>query len=190
MALPELHPERVGGRVRTTRILPFFLLVGLITSCLVVLFHKKRLQTYTDRLVTAGEARTWFNCISPHASVQNYVKIGNSLYEPVRGSKPYYVHIPEINSILLVTDSHGKTTFHIINIDTKKEAAIDASRSDFGYNITSIRPPGSDLTDYVESATSDKLLLASRYSPRTIYTTVNLASSRIESIREVVDGRR
>jgi len=172
MALPELHPERVGGRVRTTRILPFFLLVGLITSCLVVLFHKKRLQTYTDRLVTAGEARTWFNCIS--------LKIGNSLYEPVRGSKPYYVHIPEINSILLVTDSHGKTTFHIINIDTKKEAAIDASRSDFGYNITSIRPPGSDLTDYVESATSDKLLLA----------TVNLVSSRIESIREVVDGRR
>ena len=79
-------------------------------------------------------------------------------YRNVRGLKPYYIAVPQLDSILFVTVGTN-VTFHLARLDTKQVTHIDGGGSGFGTWIgwDSTYPPG--VSNFVSSAVSNGLML-------------------------------
>lgn len=153
------------------------LLVAGVTLC----FWGKRVETYRDKNVSAGEITRPINSLAVHVSKPQYLTIQGKTYEGVRGLKPYYLDIPQWNSILFVTeDSKYKVTFHVVNLKPGNETQIDGGTSGFGWAIGSGRKAGEKGTDYIESVESNKLTIATRSLNWKATALLDLATKSVE----------
>src|ERR1700733_12450913 len=79
-------------------------------------------EVYRDSNVVAFE-KTWpfYPILGLHTGKSIGLKVAGKTYYKVRGMKPYYVDLPQIHSILFVTEGDSyKVTFHLVDMDTKK----------------------------------------------------------------------
>lgn len=122
-------------------------------------------QTFSDAYITAGESRRRIDVVFPHRSPQQYLIFNGNRYSPIRGSEPYYIHIPELNSIAFVTESdEHRVALHLAALDSKKVVSVPLGSSGFGWNIGSDRVPGSPGTDYIVVSNMTTLRLTTRAS--------------------------
>jgi hypothetical protein len=109
------------------------------------------------------------------------------MFSRVRGASPFYLSVPQLNSILFVTeDRAGRATFHLFNVTAGTDVEIVGGNSDFGGHIGAPRPPGDDLTDYIESADTTAVVLATRNANRKIITVLDLTSRTVAKVEDVV----
>jgi hypothetical protein len=100
----------------------------------------------------------------------------------VRGVAPYYLRIPELNSILFVTESPSgdHAVFHILNLVTKEEVDIQGRDLHFGGAIGGPVPPDKSSGDYIEHAEKGKIVLAMRRLDWKQIAVLNLDAKSIE----------
>jgi hypothetical protein len=158
--------------------------IGISILVLVGLcFWSRRVVTYSDSNVVAGEIRSPLDAIAVHVSNPRYLTVNGRTYVGVRGLPPYYLAIPQSRLILFITvEPRKKVFFNVIDLDTKKEIRIDGDSSGFGWNIGSKRNPGEKLTDYVESVQSNKIVVATRSLNWKETTKLDLNSKSIDLV--------
>lgn len=153
------------------------LLCGVVAFCL----WGRKVTTYRDDKVSAGEITRPLNAFAVHLSKPKYIEVGGKTYTGVRGLPPYYLDVPQLNAILFVTQQKNyNVIFHLVNIETKYDVQIDAGNSGFGWNIGSGRTPGDKYTDYVESVHSNRMRLATRSGDWKETLELNLITKLIE----------
>jgi hypothetical protein len=156
-------------------------LAALLAAGAIACFVGKHVETYRDHNVKAGEIHTPLSDFAVHVSEPQYLTINGKTYKGVRGLKPFYLDIPELNSILFVTEAGGeKVTFHIISLQSKKETAIDGGTSGFGWAIGSGLKSGEKGSDHIESVQSNKITIAKRSLNWKEITVLNLDAKRVE----------
>ena len=93
---------------------------------------------YTDKNVSV-KLKDTVNLVNVHASHGYYeMTVCGEKYFEVRGWIPFYVPIPEKDSILFVTGrdyDNRQATVHVVNLKTKNEIHFLAYDSDIGSNI-------------------------------------------------------
>ncbi len=142
----------------------------------------RRDETYRDDKVRGGEITSPFFKLLVHVSRPQFLTVFGRTYEGVRGMAPYYFEIPELGSILFVTeDEAGKATVHVVNLQNKSEASIDAGSILFGWGIGGRHKSGDNNADYIECVLGHVITLVSQSLPVwKEVTDVNLDSRRIE----------
>ena len=156
-----------------------------IIAAITLLFAPHRVATYRDKIVIAGEISRPVDNLLMHISTSKYVVIKGKTYKGVRGRVPYYLDLPAISSILIVTDeSDHHRTFHIINLLTGKETSIAGSGVVFGQQIGYKMTPGAKFNEWIESYQSNKIMIAKRSDILKVVTTLNLDTCSVGN-REV-----
>lgn len=155
----------------------FAALFGLcLSSCLA-----RETEVYRDKNVVAFE-KTWpfYPILGLHTGKSIGLKVAAETYYHVRGMKPYYVELPQIHSILFVTEGGSyKVAFHIVNLDTQKSIAIDGDGSSFGWDIGSTAADA----DKVEHADERTVVLAKYGGDWKELTTIDLQARKVERIQ-------
>src|SRR5436190_1294146 len=112
--------------------------------------------------IVSGSVTRLRDKLNVHSSPQNYLEVFGRRYIPVRGEYPYYLGVPEIGSIFFVTeDAQYKTTAHFVNMATGQHIAMGPVGS-LGPGIKGSDGKGQKLTDWVESAQSNRVTIVSR----------------------------
>ena len=113
---------------------------------------------YSDKNVTV-KLKDTVNFITVHASHGYFeMTVCGVKYPEVRGWIPFYVPIPEKDSILFVTGrdfDNGQATVHVVNLKTKNEIHFPGYDSDIGRNI---RNDGGSY-EKVKEIRDDKLVI-------------------------------
>ncbi len=151
-----------------------------------------RVEDYRDTKAAGGEFRRPLDFLAVHSSPPQYLTVNGHTYRGIRGSAPYYLDVPALNSILFVTGLiGGPTVFHLVNVNTKEHIEFKARRSGFGGMIGANRKPGESFTDYIEEVSSNKVTLAQRTSDWMERTILNLTTKTVEdggTVRFDTDG--
>lgn len=119
-----------------------------------------RKEEFRNGDISGGIVVQPLDFLSAHTARRKYLTFGKRTYVGVRGTNPYYLTVPALNSILFVTDKSGyRAEFHVLNLSTLESIDIDGGTSGFGGNIGSNRKAGEPFTDYVEKADADTIVL-------------------------------
>lgn len=130
-----------------------FLMLGLY----VVMFGV-RVETFRNGLVSAGEIRHLQNYLFAHRDLPAYLTVFGKTYRNVTGGSPHYLEVPELNSILFVTEPfRGKRIVHLVRLDSKEHIQFAATFGGFGSAIG-----GKSEWDKIESVGSNHLVLSTR----------------------------
>ncbi len=129
-------------------------LIGMIVS-IVFWCSGRRVKTFESGRFSGGESRSLFSALSVHSSTPKYLAIDGRIFDRVKGSPPYYLGIPELNSILFVTRMNGgNMRLHLFNLGNGKDVQIETHDSGFGTGIGfqgAPRGAGADSVEYVQS---------------------------------------
>ena len=162
--------------MRATLHVQVILVIGGITLS----FLAGGAETYRDKNVTAGEIETPLSAFSVHTSPTKYLIVNGKTYKGIRGLKPYYLDITNLNSILFVTEgAKYKTTVHVVNLQSKREIEFQGV-SGFGSSIGSPSKPGEKFSDYIENVQSNRITIATRSLDWKNTWVLNLESKQIE----------
>jgi hypothetical protein len=117
---------------------------------------------YSDDKVTVTETLHSYIPFSAHVGISDTISIAvfDKTYENVRGYIPFYLTIPENNSILFVTGrdyDNGQAEIHLVNLNTKKEIHFQAYNSHLGSNI---RQTNDWCYERIESLKDDKVIIS------------------------------
>jgi len=165
-----------------------FLLVLLVCAVAVTAFVRyfvlgTPVVTYRDELVTCGKVRRPMDALAVHSRGENFIRVGGRTYRGVRGLQPFYLRLPQLNSILFVTDAGGDgVDFHIIKVGDWAEVRIHGEKLSFGGHIGDPDPPGSPYTDFVERESSGELVLATQYPRARTRVFLNLESRKVTKV--------
>lgn len=172
-----------GVQITLTLFLVLIIVGGVLSFC----FTGKRIQTFQDSKVTAGEISRPIDNLAVHLSKPKYITIDGKTYEGVRGLPPYYLEVPELNAILFVTEQRShNVVFHLLNLETKHEMQIHAGSSGFGRSIGSGGRAGDPGTDYIEGVLSNRITVAMRSLDWKESMVLNLTTKSIDR-RETLD---
>ena len=148
---------------------------------LALVFRGIRVEKYRDYKAAGGEYVGPLDFLAVHSSQPRYITVNGHTYRGVRGSPPYYLDVPALNSVLFVTgDFGGQTLFHLVNLATKEHIEFEGGTSGFGGHIGANRKAGEPFTDYIEGVSSNKVTLVKRSSDWMERTILNLESKAIE----------
>lgn len=160
------------------RIVVYGFVIAIATGC------KYKKQTFVDKNVAAGEIRSPLQSIVAHLSSENYLTINGKTYRHIRGNGPFYIPIPKLNSILFISGQVDQAaTFHLINLRSHAEKIICGGPETFGWDIGDAPKPDGRYTDYVESATTNQLVLVETFDKFKQCITINLNSNTITDIK-------
>ena len=118
-------------------------------------------EIFKDDKVTVTETLHSYIPFSAHVGISDTISItvfGES-YKNVRGYIPFYLTIPETDSILFVTGREyddGQATVHVVNLKTKNEVHFPAYDSHIGSNI---RQTNDWCYEKVESVKDNKVII-------------------------------
>lgn len=147
-----------------------------------MVFRGVRVEKYRDNKAFGGEIVRPLDFLAVHSSRPKYLSVGGHTYRGIRGSPPYYLDVPTLNSILFVTGAiGGRTTFHLVNLTTLEHLEFDGGTSGFGGQIGANRSAGEPFTDYVETANADEVILSKRTSGWMERTVLNLKMKSVVS---------
>jgi hypothetical protein len=154
----------------------FVLLVLTGTSC-----YRLHTSAYRDAnvSVTCSQPMVFIFPDAHGREARWDITVDGQVYRSVRGLKPYYIKIPELDSILFVTGTTN-ATFHLFSLATRKETQIFGGGSPFGVWIgwDSPYPPG--VSNYVAAANSDGLLLVTLNDQKRMTEYLDLKARRLE----------
>ena len=164
----------------------FLISISILVLSVFALFFEKQTTIYQDNKVIAKRGTRVFDFVNIHGSDNPvYLIIDGKIFKGIRGSAPFYLGIPELQSILFVTqDSNQKVTFHVFNLQTRQSIDIDGQGSGFGRDIGANRKPGEAFTDYIQSSVRNKIVLVKDTGSWKEIMTLNLDSRSMED-REV-----
>jgi hypothetical protein len=146
------------------------------------LFWGSDTQTFQDKNVGVGEVRRPFHRFAAHVSAQRYLSVQGQTYRGVRGLPPYYLEIPELSSILFVTEyPKEKVTIHVHNLKTKEDIAIDGQGTGFGGGIGSGLKAGEPFSECVERVEPGRITISKRSLNWKETKVLDLRSKKIES---------
>ncbi len=157
----------------------FLLVAGLVAfkNCGIPI------QTVKTDKATARVIFTGKNAINPNSDPKTELVIGGKTYTSLRGCPPFYLNVPGGKRVLFVTqkaDSPYQAILHIFDLDTKADIAVDITKTGFGWNIGSDRKLGEKLTDYIEKAQDDRIVISTRSIDWKSTMSVNLNSKSVE----------
>jgi hypothetical protein len=156
--------------------------VLFLTSCVYA-----QTEIYRDTNVVVSQKHAPLYPFNVHGGDRNYLTVNGKTYGGVRGLPPCYLQIPELHSILFVTESGNEgqnVTFHVVNLETKKEIEIQSDEATFGGNIGAKRRTDDNYTDYVENAETNKLVLTTRYPDLKKSYYLDLLSKKVERVEQ------
>ena len=143
-----------------TRSLTLILLV--VTALIWTSCYHAHILTYSDTQVKATAVLPAYLILSKTRGPGYHtdLTVHGKTYKYVRGEEPFYIKVPELDSILFVTGEQA-ATFHLINLTTRHETRIDGGNSLVGNWIGwhTPDPPRPGGSNYVASADSHKLVL-------------------------------
>jgi hypothetical protein len=152
-----------------------------LTSC-----AGKRVETYHDKNVKAQEQNPPLYPFNVHGSKGTFLTFDGRTYEGVRGTPPYYLELPELKSLLFVTEGrNGKVVFHVVDVQTKREVSIDGDDSGFGGHIGSEVKPGEIGSDYVEKIEGNRIWISKRSFNWKETTVLNLDTKSVERLETI-----
>jgi len=158
------------------------LVVGLIA--MVGLQAGDATEIYRDTNVVAEIRRRPVYTGNLHGEETVTLKVHGKNYARVRGSKPYYIPVPELNTILFVTaDQKEDSTLHVFNLGTKTDHPIPLGGLGFGSNIGQEqfgKKKGDPFTDYVENIQTNSIVIVTRSLRWKEATLLNLNSGVVE----------
>lgn len=141
---------------------PVGVVVGLVLGAYAV-FHGIKIRNYQDNKVSTGELRRPFDLIFAHMGRPPYLTVHGRTYLHVRGLPPHYLDVPNSNRILFVTGEDASLVFHLVDPVTGEAVEIPGKGATFGGDIgTPNRKAGEPFTDWIESASSGEIVLATR----------------------------
>ncbi len=121
--------------------------------------------------------------LNVHSSFPRYLTIKGQTFTSVRGSAPFYLTLTNLNAVLFVTeDFQNDTTFHVLSLETGRSASIFGGKSDFGARIGFPSSPGDKYSDWIESASTNRVVVSTRAGPFKTTTVLNLSSASVERI--------
>ena len=141
------------------------------------------MEVYRDKYVIAEVEGPPILTGNLHGEETTYLRAFGKTYKRIRGSKPFYIDIPKLDSIAFVTEDrreHG--TLHLVNVQSKKETAVGLGEFSFGGCIGYEqfgRKRGDPSTDFVD-VSGERLVLTSCEFRHKAAMTVNLASKSVE----------
>ena len=139
-------------------------------------------EVFRDNNVIMIE-KTWpfYPILGLHTGKSICLIVAGTKYCGVKGTAPNYLDIPQIHSIIFVTEGGSyKVTLHVVNMETKKAIHIDGKGTIFGSFIGSSRNPGDKLADYVEKVELNRITLATHGADWKQVTVLNLQTESIE----------
>ena len=141
---------------------PLTLILLVVTALISTSCYHAHILTYSDTQVKATAVLPAYLILSKTRGPGYHtdLTVQGKTYKYARGEEPFYIPVPQLDSILFVTGEQT-ATFHLINLTTRLETRIDGGNSPFGHWIgwhtpENPRPGGSN---YVASADSRKLVL-------------------------------
>ena len=138
-------------------------------------------EVFRDKNVVAFE-KTWplYPILGAHTGKSISLRVAEKTYNKVRGTKPYYLDLPQIHSILFVTEEGSyRVKFHIVDTETKRGVTIDGSGSSFGWDIGSTAADA----DKVEHVDSKLVVLVKFGGDWKEVTSLNLQTLKVERIQ-------
>jgi hypothetical protein len=153
-----------------------------IFVCLIVAFvafavAPRKIITYRDNNVIAGKIESALAVFAVHASEEHYLTFGESTFRRVRGLKPYFMEVPQLDSIVFVTEERPHhVTIYIGDLQTKAVMSINGDDCNFGAHIGWVR--GQGFYDYVELS-SNVVTLVTQAFKRKETSTVDLRAKRV-----------
>lgn len=141
------------------------------------------IQTIKTDKATARVIFTLRNILNPHTDAKTELIVGGETYTNLRGAPPFYLEVPAGKRILFATHQVAypyETTLHVLDLGAKVDIAVDITQTAFGWNIGSGRKPGKKLSDYIEEAADDRIVISTRSIDWKNTTFINLKSKSIE----------
>jgi hypothetical protein len=138
------------------------IVASALVALLVVFFRGWRVETFRDQRVRAGDIVTPLSLIAVHMDNPHFLTVFGRTYRRVRGLRPFYLDVPGLDSILFVTGEDDQI-FYLVDLKSKKVLRVNADKCGFGGHIGSFRGAGEPYTDFVDSATSNCVVVASQY---------------------------
>ncbi len=137
-----------------------FCAIAIFAICICANASTK--EIFKDDKVTVTETLHSYIPFSAHVGISDTISITvfDKTYENVRGYIPFYLTIPEKNSILFVTGKdydNGQAEIHLVNLNTKNEIHFPAFDSHIGSNI---RQTNDWCYERIESLKDDKLIIS------------------------------
>jgi hypothetical protein len=133
--------------------------LGLATALLVAGCIKSTKPVYSDPNVTVVYKDT-ANLANVHASHGHFeLTMFGKTYSEVRGYIPFYVPIPEKNSILFVTGREARAVVHVVNLQTKAVVQIPAYHSHIGRYI---RTNNTGAAEWLDKVDGNKITIHAR----------------------------
>ncbi len=138
-------------------------------------------EIYTDDKVKVIErTRMYFPFTNPHAtSDTTSMKVFGRTYKNVRGTNPFYLEIPDRDSILFVTGrsyDDGQATVHVLNLTTQNVVSFPAHDSHIGMNIGQKER----AFEKIESVKGDKLVIRANYVDRKYTYYLDIKAGKFE----------
>jgi hypothetical protein len=119
-------------------------------------------ETRTDENVVVTWRHGWWFILNVHGDhdESRTITVFDKVYENPRGGNPCHLKIPQLDSILFVTeDTARQATVHIVNMKTRAEITIRAHDSSIGNALGQTDPAYSET---VESITATKLVVVDK----------------------------
>ena len=153
-----------------------------VTGCV-----KTTKVVYSDKDVSVTLKDT-VNLINVHASAGFFeMTVCGAKYSEVRGWIPFYLTIPQKDSILFVTGrdyDNGQATVHVVNLKTKTETHFPAYDSRSGSNIRNTNNVDEfgnvEMFENVENLNGDEVVIAAGASNIRYRYYLNLQKSEFE----------
>lgn len=161
----------------------FSVIVVLAFALAVFLLWPRRVETYRDKQVVAGQIRRPIYELAVHVSTPQFLVVNGRTYKGVKGVAPFYLEVPQLNSILFVTEAAGGITFHLVNVETKKAISIAGGDETFGGNIGGKQnTPDEPYGDFIEHADQNQIVAATRYPDAKKYFYLDLTSKKLSKV--------
>ena len=159
-----------------------------LVSLLLASCAASRVKLFQDDIVTVEEADPPLLLLNVHGSSKRYLTVRGETYGGVTGIAPFYLNLPELDSILFVTrqsGSAGRATIHVVKKRLNGAIEIDIGNDDFGGNIGLTRDAGGKFSDTIERIDSGRIWLVSRKLLTTRTIVLNLERKIVERTESV-----
>lgn len=130
------------------------LLLALMASGVLTACYHPGVVVYRDSLVTVKHSDMVLNSVNVHGGERFTIQVYGHTYNNVRGGKPFYIAVPELEAIAFATqDGEENATLHIVYLSNKEHLSISLGPCGFGNFMGAEklgRRPGDPGTNYIE----------------------------------------
>jgi hypothetical protein len=130
--------------------------------------------------IRAIKKHTIRSLLSPHVDPSITLIVGTNRIHDVIGRPPYYIKIPQWDSVFVATETREhRFYYHIVNLKNQPDMVIDGKSTSFGYWIGARNGVSQE---YVSKVENGQLTLSARTAKRRINYVIDLTAKRAISM--------